>query len=315
MSAKPRGQVLIINNEHFVDKGLSDRAGTLADRKSLEKLFDTLGFDVRCDSNKTKEEMWQLLVIEAKRNYHETAQCFVLFILSHGHTGVVFGTDGYLKDGHPQNCLEIKDIIELFCKSKALQGKPKLFFIQACQGAAKNEGHPVGQTDASDKSRPTKRQKTDPSDSGTPQNSAAAAAAGSASMTPFSAGHLSDDDNCKQEKLVLEAKTTLNEVLPSTQADDFGDKIPWNADVFVALATVSGFLSYRNTTIGSWFIQAISYVFAKYAYKYDLNKLMTRVNNLVGRAETEEGRYKQVCEKKDTFQKDFYFFPGLFDSK
>ncbi|BFZ23590.1 hypothetical protein BsWGS_26629 [Bradybaena similaris] len=301
MSAKPRGQVLIINNEEF-DK-MPHREGTLADRKSLEKLFDTLNFDVRCEKNKKKEEMWQLLVTEAKRKYHETAQCFVLFILSHGHTGVVFGTDGYLKDGHPQNCLEIKDIVDLFCKSKALQGKPKLFFIQACQGAAKNVGHPVGQTDASDSS--------------TPQNPAATAAAGSASMTPSSsAGHLSDEDNSKeQEKLVLEAKTALDEVLSSTQADAYADKIPSGADVFVALATVPGFLSYRNTRIGTWFIQAISYVFAKYAYKYDLNKLMTRVNNLVGRAEIEKGRYKQVCEKKDSFQKDFYFFPGLFDSK
>lgn len=55
MSAKPRGQVLIINNEEF-DR-MQKRDGTLKDRKSLEKLFDTLGFDVQCESNKTKEVM------------------------------------------------------------------------------------------------------------------------------------------------------------------------------------------------------------------------------------------------------------------
>ncbi|CAG5125026.1 unnamed protein product [Candidula unifasciata] len=297
MSAKPRGRVLVINNEEFTH--LDNRVGSFEDRKSLETLFKALDFDVEVAKNQTKERMWELLVKESEKEYHKKAQCFVLVILSHGHTGVVFGTDGRLRNGHPENFLEIKNITDLFCKSENLQGKPKLFFIQACQGANKNEGHPVGQADS------TVPQKSAAADGEVPISSFAASSAPVAGV----------GDTKEQEEIIKEAKATLQEVISTTQSDAAGDKRPSGADVFVAVATIPGFLSYRNTQIGTWFIQAISYVFAKYAYKYDLNKLMTWVNNLVGRAETGKERYKQICEKKDSFQKEFYFFPGLVDDK
>ena len=45
-------------------------------------------------------------------------------ILSHGEEGLIYGTDG---------TVSIKELATIF-QVDALHGKPKLFFIQACQG-------------------------------------------------------------------------------------------------------------------------------------------------------------------------------------
>lgn len=59
---------------------------------------------------------------------------FFCCILSHGHRGVVFGTD--------DEPLNIKHAIGKFKASNqpALTGKPKVFLIQACQGTEKQSG-------------------------------------------------------------------------------------------------------------------------------------------------------------------------------
>jgi len=52
----------------------------------------------------------------------------VLVLLTHGSKGAIFGTDG--------EKVPIEDITTLFDGNHCqhLQNKPKLFFIQACQG-------------------------------------------------------------------------------------------------------------------------------------------------------------------------------------
>ena len=57
------------------------------------------------------------------------ADSFILVCLSHGNQGNIFGSDG-----EPVNI--DKDIVEPFDGKHCphLIGKPKLFFIQACQG-------------------------------------------------------------------------------------------------------------------------------------------------------------------------------------
>ena len=52
--------------------------------------------------------------------------------------GVVFGTDGKMEEGQPVGCVAIKWMTDLFCGVKQLHGKPKLFFVQACQGGMLN---------------------------------------------------------------------------------------------------------------------------------------------------------------------------------
>ena len=53
--------------------------------------------------------------------------CLVIFIMSHGK-------DGLIKT-HDSQDFEIKTMIRRFSRVSSLEGKPKLFFIAACQGS------------------------------------------------------------------------------------------------------------------------------------------------------------------------------------
>lgn len=44
---------------------------------------------------------------------------------------------------------------------------------------------------------------------------------------------------------------------------------------------VSDYVSIRNTEFGSWFIQAVAYVFSKFAHKNELLHLMIKVSEKV----------------------------------
>lgn len=59
---------------------------------------------------------------------HKDKDCFICCILSHGDTGIIYGTDG--KEA------PIYELTSYFTGSEcpSLAGKPKIFFIQACQG-------------------------------------------------------------------------------------------------------------------------------------------------------------------------------------
>uniref|UniRef100_A0A3P9BXV5 Caspase 8 n=1 Tax=Maylandia zebra TaxID=106582 RepID=A0A3P9BXV5_9CICH len=68
----------------------------------------------------------------------------VVFVLSHGEKGCVFGTDG--------EKVLLKELTDPFTSGRAptLTGKPKLFFIQACQGDEdENRKKEAWQADAS----------------------------------------------------------------------------------------------------------------------------------------------------------------------
>uniref|UniRef100_L7M0M7 Putative caspase apoptotic cysteine protease n=1 Tax=Rhipicephalus pulchellus TaxID=72859 RepID=L7M0M7_RHIPC len=54
--------------------------------------------------------------------------------------------------------------------------------------------------------------------------------------------------------------------------------IPNHADILVAYSTVPGFLSWRNTVQGSWFIQALCPVLQEQADSMDLLSMLTVVN-------------------------------------
>ncbi|EEB13085.1 Caspase-1 precursor, putative [Pediculus humanus corporis] len=54
-------------------------------------------------------------------------------------------------------------------------------------------------------------------------------------------------------------------------------KIPIHADFLIAYSTIPGYYSWRNTTKGSWFIQALCMELENYADKLDLLSLLTMV--------------------------------------
>ncbi|KAK3092984.1 hypothetical protein FSP39_009646 [Pinctada imbricata] len=65
---------------------------------------------------------------------HEEYDCLVVCLLSHGDLGKVYGADSELLDIHEVQSYFYAD------QCPSLAGKPKLFFIQACQGLKKQTG-------------------------------------------------------------------------------------------------------------------------------------------------------------------------------
>ncbi|XP_067297988.1 caspase-3a [Pseudorasbora parva] len=58
-------------------------------------------------------------------------------------------------------------------------------------------------------------------------------------------------------------------------------RIPVEADFLYAYSTVPGYYSWRNTMTGSWFIQSLCEMIAKYGKELELLQIMTRVNHKV----------------------------------
>ncbi|XP_068560864.1 caspase-8 isoform X2 [Cebidichthys violaceus] len=129
MTAAKRGICLIVNNYNFTNSMhvLKNREGTMLDEECLHKVFTWLGFEVEIKRDCKKEEMLSVLRELGSRN-HSQMDCLVCCILSHGKEGCVYAVDGHT--------VKIKELKEPFngLKCASLAEKPKLFFIQACQG-------------------------------------------------------------------------------------------------------------------------------------------------------------------------------------
>ncbi len=71
---------------------------------------------------------------EIRRYDHQQYDAFICCILTHGKLNEVYGSDGL--------SIPIQELTGLFngFKCHTLIGKPKLFFIQACQGNVKQPG-------------------------------------------------------------------------------------------------------------------------------------------------------------------------------
>ncbi|KAJ8252903.1 hypothetical protein GJAV_G00206840 [Gymnothorax javanicus] len=132
VSSRPLGYCLIINNYDFKEarerrSNLGNRKGTDRDAELLQSVFSRLHFEVEERRDLTGEEL-QKVAFEFGRRNHAALDAFVCCVLSHGEKGSVYGTDGAL--------VRIRNLTLPFtsthCPSLAL--KPKLFFIQACQG-------------------------------------------------------------------------------------------------------------------------------------------------------------------------------------
>lgn len=265
---KTRGIFLLIDNNNFKDArtaglDLGDRDGTNFDRLALDMLFRQLDFDVIVEKDCKAQEIADAVQREAGKS-HLNFDCFVCAILTHGERDIIYGVDG--------NKLLLDEIIAFVDGEKCptLIDKPKIFFIQACQGKKKDKG--AGMVE---------------------QSSAAGDKPADDSISNIISRVINLRMQTEQHDAELEKRT--------------GTK----SDIFLAMATVPDFVSWRNTNHGTWFIQAVVFIFSTLCHKYDLLSLMTKVNNLVSRAETKEERYKQVSEFKSSLTKTFYFFPGL----
>ncbi|MEQ2197929.1 hypothetical protein XENOCAPTIV_005235 [Xenoophorus captivus] len=126
----PRGLCVIINNEIFTS--LNRRAGSDVDEDALRLLFTRFGFDVMTQNNLTAQEIIKTLKDLSQRDF-SVEDALVVCVLTHGGKGLVYGSDG---EG-----MKLEELIEPFRNIyvPSLLGKPKLFFIQACQGECYQE--------------------------------------------------------------------------------------------------------------------------------------------------------------------------------
>lgn len=121
MQSKPLGICLIL-----------DCIGN--DTDLLRKTFASLGFEVRCASLLTMEDMNRYLYQAAYSTRHQDKDCFACVLVSRGDEHSLFGVD------RTHSGLPLDQIRKMFradaCPS--LLGKPKLFFIQNYE---KSESH------------------------------------------------------------------------------------------------------------------------------------------------------------------------------
>ncbi|XP_045161198.2 caspase-3-like [Mercenaria mercenaria] len=275
MKKRCRGRCLILSNQTFYgplekdSKGvarciLPSRHGTVKDRDDLKVLFKQLHFDVITRNELTVQDFHSELLREAAHSDHNQAECFVCVICSHGTKTGIYGVDG--------GVIPLENVTKYFDGEhcKGLQSKPKLFFIQACQGeTADRPGSNVvdGGQDLSNLLEKV---------------------------------HIADQTDA--------AKETSEQLDPNS--------VPTKTDMLVACATHPGYVSLRNTKYGSWFIQAVIYVFQKYACKEDIFGLLILVNSLVARGRTalDEKGPRDVMQASlftASLTKKFLFFPGV----
>ncbi|NXA77353.1 CASPA protein, partial [Thryothorus ludovicianus] len=125
MDGPHRGFCVIINNVNF---NSSQRKGSCKDAEQLERVFTWLGLDVRIYTDLMSGDIINLMQTWQHVPDHKDRNCFICCILSHGMSGAIYGTDDKL--------VSIRVLTSHFTAKQCpqLAAKPKLFFIQACQG-------------------------------------------------------------------------------------------------------------------------------------------------------------------------------------
>ncbi|NWW92370.1 CASP8 protein, partial [Rhynochetos jubatus] len=141
MTSQPRGVCVILNNHSFAKareavpelRNMKDRNGTDVDAAALSRVFKKLHFKIEEHRDLTAEGL-RKIVNSYRCKDHTDKDCFVCCILSHGKKGIIYGVDGQE--------VPIWEVTTSFTGQNccSLAGKPKVFFVQACQGDASQKG-------------------------------------------------------------------------------------------------------------------------------------------------------------------------------
>ncbi|XP_053623520.1 caspase-1-like [Plodia interpunctella] len=207
MDHKRRGVAIIFNHEYFDIHNLKPRTGTNVDSNNLARVLKSLGFSVTVFENLTYRTL-SAHVQEVAEMDHSDDDCLLIAVLTHGELGILYAKDTHYK---------AENLWYHFTADKCptLAGKPKLFFIQACQG---------------DK---------------------------------------------------LDGGITLSNITETDGSSSTQYRIPVHADFLIAFSTVPGYYSWRNTTRGSWFMQALCDELRSFGTERDILTLLTLVSQRV----------------------------------
>ncbi|KAM5324996.1 caspase-10 [Glossophaga mutica] len=212
MDRKYRGHCVVINNQNFAS--LKERQGTQKDADCLKHVFQWLGFLVHTHVDVTKPQLEKLLKMYQNHPGHAEGDCFVFCVLTHGKYGAIYSSDEAL--------IPIREIMSHFTAPQCpgLANKPKLFFIQACQG----------------------------------------------------------------EEIQSSVCVEADAVCPESTHPPLQDSVPVEADFLLGLATVPGYVSFRHTTEGSWYIQSLCNYLKDWVPRHqDILSILTAVNDDVSR--------------------------------
>jgi hypothetical protein len=163
MTAVPRGRCVIFVNssfkEHKFETGkkkangepevksfrLSPLGGYDQDAEILQRVFEELHFHVCVFKNKSAKRMLYELSKVAGEPLRGTAgdsrpNAFVAIILSHGNERGVLGVNYISQSLTPDEVISEQQIIEALDNAHCplLRDRPKLVFVQACQGSKKS---------------------------------------------------------------------------------------------------------------------------------------------------------------------------------
>jgi len=139
-----RGICLVVSNDEFHSSlQLSQRKGSERDVEAVTATFQNLGFEVRVLPNLKYGELNKAFNNVALREDHSDCDALVVVVLSHGNEGSIYAYD---------RSFPTQRLWEPFTADNApsLIGKPKLFFIQACQGSRMDKGVLVTTSPATD---------------------------------------------------------------------------------------------------------------------------------------------------------------------
>ncbi|NXC03949.1 CASP9 protein, partial [Orthonyx spaldingii] len=102
----------------------------------------------------------------------------------------------------------------------------------------------------------------------------------------------------------LESDATPFQV-PSGNVDepDAIASLPTPSDILVSYSTFPGFVSWREKSSGSWYVEMLDSVLEQYAHSEDLLNMLLRVANAV----SAKGRYKQIPGCFNFLRKKFFF--------
>ncbi|CAL8332870.1 unnamed protein product [Boreogadus saida] len=305
MKAQPKGYCLIVNNFDFSPsvevKGrkLGQRMWTDIDEKSLRRVFTWLGFQVEVVQDATRDQMLSSMRELASRD-HSWMNCVACVVLSHGLEGGVYGVDGevvWLK--------ELTDFLNgVRCAS--LRGKPKLFFIQACQGNKEEQAVPVL---ANRPARQEVRDQTDgPSGTGDHTQTDGPSSTGDHTQTD---GPSSTGDHTQTDGPSSTGDHTQTDGPSSTGdlcSDAVEELIPTTADFLTAMATTPSYVSIRVVGQGSWFIQSLCQKLVKLVQRgQDLASILTRVNEDVSKKYNRNDGRRQMSQHQTTLRSRLVF--------
>ena len=125
MAQIPHGLALVIVNGEFDGISiLKRRKGALKDADCFSQTFVFLQYKVQVCYNLTASDM-RSQVLKVSKIDHSQYDSFVCCVSSHGNKNGIYGSDGLT--------LHREAFIDPIKSCSSLQGKPKLFFFQACR--------------------------------------------------------------------------------------------------------------------------------------------------------------------------------------